>query len=54
MIQGSENLDFLLMDLGSRNGTLLNGRRVTVPVLLRDGDTIMIGDQELRGCPEFR
>ncbi len=47
MIQGSENLEFYLMDLGSRNGTLHNHRRVTVPVLLADSDTITIGDQEL-------
>lgn len=47
MIQGSENLEFYLMDLGSRNGTLHNSRRVTVPILLADSDTITIGDQEL-------
>ena len=52
IIQGSEDLEFYLIDLGSRNGTLLNGRRLTVPALLRDGDTIMIGDQELRFCQE--
>ena len=52
MVQGSENLDFYLMDLGSRNGTLLNGRRVTVPVTLHDGDVITIGDQELVFCQE--
>lgn len=32
-----------LVDLGSRNGTLLNGRRVTQPVLLREGDVLEIG-----------
>lgn len=34
---------FLLTDLGSSNGTLVNGQRVTAPVELRDGDTIAIG-----------
>lgn len=32
-----------LIDLGSRNGTYLNGRRVSQPTRLRDGDQIQIG-----------
>ena len=32
-----------LEDLGSTNGTLLNGRRITAPEILRDGDEIAIG-----------
>lgn len=32
-----------LLDLGSANGTFVNGRRVTVPVALRNGDIINIG-----------
>ncbi len=39
--QGQEEL--WLVDLGSRNGTFLNGGRVTRPVLLRDEDKIDIG-----------
>ena len=35
--------DFLLVDLGSRNGTYLNGRRVNQPTLLRDGDRVQVG-----------
>ena len=35
-----------LTDLGSRNGTLVNQRRVTAPVLLQQGDRIKIGSQE--------
>lgn len=31
-----------LNDLGSANGTLLNGRRVTAPETLRDGDEVAI------------
>ncbi|CAN5275838.1 hypothetical protein BH20ACT5_BH20ACT5_18820 [soil metagenome] len=30
-------------DLGSRHGTLLNGRRLTAPEALRQGDTVRIG-----------
>lgn len=33
-----------LQDLGSRNGTFVNGRRIRKPVLLTDGDKIMVGD----------
>jgi len=33
-------------DCGSRNGTLVNGRRIAVPVVLRPGDRIGIGAHE--------
>jgi adenylate cyclase len=39
-----------LVDFGSTNGTLLNGRRVTQPTLLRDRDQILIGNH----CLTFR
>lgn len=32
-----------LHDLGSTNGTYVNGRRVTAPLQLRRGDTIQVG-----------
>jgi predicted component of type VI protein secretion system len=32
-----------IRDLGSRNGTLVNGRAVTAPTRLRDGDQLQIG-----------
>ncbi len=35
--------EFWLVDLGSRNGTYLNGRRVSQPTRLRDGDRIQLG-----------
>ena len=37
----------LLLDEGSRNGTWLNGHRVSRS-LLRDGDTITVGTAQLR------
>ena len=33
---------YLLEDLGSKNGTFLNGQAVTEPVILQDGDEIQI------------
>jgi adenylate cyclase len=38
---------FYLSDLNSRNGTMLNGRPVTLATLLRDGDVITVGKCEL-------
>ncbi|HEX8096857.1 MAG TPA: FHA domain-containing protein, partial [Pyrinomonadaceae bacterium] len=32
-----------VVDLGSFNGTLINGRRITAPTLLYDGDQIQLG-----------
>jgi len=37
-----------LEDLGSRNGTLLNGTRVTGPTVVSAGDVIRVGHTELR------
>jgi diguanylate cyclase (GGDEF)-like protein len=39
---------FLLEDLGSKNGTLLNGVLITEPTPLHDGDKIQIGSSVLR------
>ncbi|MGA1997907.1 MAG: adenylate/guanylate cyclase domain-containing protein [Bryobacteraceae bacterium] len=46
LIQRREGGDFSLVDLGSRNGSFVNGRRVSLPVLLRDADRLVFGDQE--------
>lgn len=45
-----------LEDLGSRNGTLLGGRRLSAPALLSDGDEIRIGEVEMtfRASPSSR
>jgi EAL domain-containing protein (putative c-di-GMP-specific phosphodiesterase class I) len=38
----------LLKDLGSTNGTYLNGRRLETPASMEHGDVLHIGDQEFR------
>ena len=35
-------------DLGSTNGTTVNGQGITSPVALNDGDTVMVGDVAIR------
>jgi len=47
MLQCMETGDFYLIDLGSRNGSFVNGRRVSVPVTLRNGDRLTFGQSEL-------
>jgi adenylate cyclase len=47
MLQGMENGAFYLIDLGSRNGTFINGRRVSVPVILQHGDLLTFGQTEI-------
>lgn len=48
MLQCMENGIFYLIDLGSRNGSFVNGRRVSVPVTLQNGDLLTFGQTELR------
>jgi predicted component of type VI protein secretion system len=38
----------IVSDLGSANGTYVNGRRIRQPTILRDGDEVWIGDFYLR------
>jgi adenylate cyclase len=47
LVQRREGGDFQLVDLGSRNGSFRNSRRVSLPVPLRDRDRLLFGDQEL-------
>jgi adenylate cyclase len=52
LVQRMENGEYYLFDLGSRNGTFLNGTRVSIPVPLNDGDRISLGDFHLSfHCP---
>jgi class 3 adenylate cyclase len=47
VIHSQGEREFWLVDLGSRNGTYVNQRRVSQPVRLHDGDHIQIGPFEL-------
>lgn len=38
----------VLEDLNSTNGTLVNGHPISVPVTLRDGDEVQVGDAIMR------
>ena len=40
--------EFFLVDLGSQNGSYVNGLRVALPVLLKDGDCITLGQYDLK------
>ncbi|MEM6423976.1 MAG: adenylate/guanylate cyclase domain-containing protein [Cyanobacteria bacterium P01_H01_bin.119] len=52
MLQCMETGEFYLIDLGSRNGSFVNGRRVSVPVTLHNGDALTFGQTELSFyCP---
>jgi adenylate cyclase len=52
MLQFMENGEFYLIDLGSRNGSFVNGRRVSIPVTLQNGDRLTFGQTELEFyCP---
>ena len=45
-----EGDDYVLRDLGSSNGTFLNGKRIFGPSKLKDGDEVVIGTSKM----EFR
>jgi len=49
-----EDNRWLLKDLGSLNGTRLNGMRVTAEVEVRPGDTISLGGVRFRGTAQAR
>lgn len=52
MLQCTETGEFYLIDLGSRNGSFVNGRRVSIPVTLRNGDRLTFGQTDLEfHCP---
>ncbi len=43
----AEESGYILEDLQSANGTYFNGMRVTVPIRLKPGDVIRIGETDL-------
>lgn len=47
LIQRKDGGELALVDLGSRNGSFVNGSRVSFPVVLSDNDRLVFGDQEL-------
>jgi adenylate cyclase len=52
MLQCTETGEFYLIDLGSRNGSFVNSRRVSIPVTIRNGDRITFGQTDLEfHCP---
>jgi adenylate cyclase len=48
IIQSTESGKYSVFDLGSRNGTSVNGRHVAAPTQLHDGDVLLIGNFELK------
>ena len=52
MIQQHGNGIHYLFDLGSANGTYINGKRVTVPIALKAGDLITIGGSSMEYMDE--
>lgn len=47
MIQRLDTGEYYFIDFGSRNGSFLRGRRVSIPMPLRDGDQIVIGETKM-------
>jgi len=47
LIQRKDGGELALVDLGSRNGSFVNGTRVSFPRVLQDKDRLVFGDQEL-------
>ncbi|MEN9203200.1 MAG: adenylate/guanylate cyclase domain-containing protein [Thermostichus sp. DG_1_6_bins_120] len=47
LLQYLDDKSIYLIDLGSRNGSFVNHRRVSIPTLLQDGDQLTLGQSEL-------
>lgn len=43
LLQRTEAGEYILIDMGSRNGSFVNGVRVSIPAPVKDGDTITLG-----------
>ncbi len=48
LIQKRDSGELALIDLGSRNGSFVNNKRVSLPLVLNHGDRLVFGDQELQ------
>ncbi|MFO1482814.1 MAG: adenylate/guanylate cyclase domain-containing protein [Verrucomicrobiaceae bacterium] len=53
IIQAQGEREFWLVDLGSANGTYVNGRRISQSVRLHNGDVIRIASQEMEFATEI-
>lgn len=55
ILQIMESGKFYLIDLGSLNGSFVNGRRVSIPIYLHSGDRITLGTTDMEiFCPSTR
>lgn len=53
VIQSMEPGTFYLIDLGSMNGSFVNGKRISIPVQLKHNDRIALGTTQMRLiCPD--
>ena len=50
VVQQMQPGKFYFIDFGSSNGSTLNGRRITTPVELRNGDSLLCGETTLVFC----
>jgi len=48
MLRQLGNGDYYLIDEGSSNGSYINGKLITAPTLLKDGDRLGIGETEIQ------
>jgi adenylate cyclase len=55
ILQVMDSGSFYLIDLGSLNGSFVNGRRVSIPVTLQSGDLLTLGATDMQLiCPTAR
>jgi adenylate cyclase len=47
MIQRMDSTEYILIDMGSRNGSFVNERRLSTPSPLRDGDRLTLGNAHM-------
>src|SRR3984893_7789334 len=47
MIQRTDSSEYILIDMGSRNGSFVNERRLSTPSKLRNGDRVTLGNAQM-------